>query len=955
MRNDKSGVVRMSALSSRLALVFAAMAVPGLPGAHAADQAANWAAACEQPEQGWQCARPYAEGLAAFRAGPHGDESGGRWGFVDRDGNVAIPPRFFATGPFRHGLAAAATGPAQWGYVDTTGAWVIKPVLRRATPFNAAGTAIVQNGEGHLQIIGRDGRLVRALPREAWLADEGYGGGELASLRVPSAPALWRVAQRKRVRLPAGAAAVEGIGRDWLLVRPERRGAQPTWGYARADGGWEVAPGVLVSERAPLREGETVAVYRDGGWRFVGLDGKPLDEAVHASVERIASGAWLVRDQVGVWQVMDAARAPVARLGARVQRHGEGSWRVLQGEAEAWLVGPRAKVRKLADGAVTVRADADLLWVFGAADADADARPGPLLALIDAASGRDRLDDAGRAALAPYRVEVLPVASRAGAAESAGGAARAPGIVALLHPATPAPAAAENPGASTSPPSAAMAPSAPSALLSGDGRVLTGPQWRRVQPAGAPGLARVVLENGLTGVVDGAGQWRLPPEFQQIDAFDEGLALARLPRENGALRALVVSSAGERFEVPTRVLEQAVRLAQGHIVYAEQGEGGVRTGLWDVRAQRIHMEPRALEVEDFADGYALARDAAGWGVIDTSGAWRIAPATIGESRPRRLGGALFVGVVNADGDTWYRLFNAASGTALQELLNREPTPVGEGLWLLTLRVGGVLIVDAQGHVLLRERRVPQSVRRDGDWVVLAFEDRYGAVDGQGEWRIQPDYAAALRFVDPLGYASVYSDGRHALLDRDGRELLTQFPGAQPIPGMMRLAWSRAYAKETLLLAPDGSRVAALPEPNALDIGAGANGWVPYREDGRLGFLDADGRQVMGAHFDQLGPWRDDRAYARRRDVSGPLLGYIDATGRYAIKPRFTWAQSFAQERAWVIERGVLSLIDRDGRVLLRSLDRCGERVLVDANGAPRWPTELPVCEAGAPTTRKTGQ
>src|SRR5690606_18674076 len=157
-----------------------------------------------------------------------------------------------------------------------------------------------------------------------------------------------------------------------------------------------------------------------------------------------------------------------------------------------------------------------------------------------------------------------PAPRGADVAAAAGDAGQAPGIVAVLRPLAPTNAtgasgadAAASPASSASSAPAA-APTAPPALLSSEGRVPSGAQWRQVEPAGAPGLARVTLEDGLTGVVDGAGQWRLPPEFQQIDAFDEQLALARLPRENGASRAIVVSSAGGRFDVPTRVLEQAV-------------------------------------------------------------------------------------------------------------------------------------------------------------------------------------------------------------------------------------------------------------------------------------------------------------------------------------------------------------------------------------------------------------
>lgn len=72
---------------------------------------------------------PYTEGLAAV-------EIDGRWGYVDRTGSFVIPPRFLRAYWFSEGLAAAAIEvpgsgqePAQtkWGYIDKTGQFIIVP------------------------------------------------------------------------------------------------------------------------------------------------------------------------------------------------------------------------------------------------------------------------------------------------------------------------------------------------------------------------------------------------------------------------------------------------------------------------------------------------------------------------------------------------------------------------------------------------------------------------------------------------------------------------------------------------------------------------------------------------------------------------------------------------------------------------------------------------------------
>ena len=81
------------------------------------------------------------EGLALYAPRKEGP-----WGYVDADGNVAIPP--FASRPEHHedlanmrfseGLAAARQPLAEggrWGYIDREGTWVLGPVFERAEPF----------------------------------------------------------------------------------------------------------------------------------------------------------------------------------------------------------------------------------------------------------------------------------------------------------------------------------------------------------------------------------------------------------------------------------------------------------------------------------------------------------------------------------------------------------------------------------------------------------------------------------------------------------------------------------------------------------------------------------------------------------------------------------------------------------------------------------------------------
>jgi hypothetical protein len=117
----------------------------------------------------------FSEGLAPFRTGAyevHDDYidgawhgfyyKGGKWGYLARDGKVAIPAQFDAVKAFAEGLAAVAVGTQfrtpnpkggmdvgtslKYGYIDRSGKMVIEAKFDNACAF-CAGIARVEIGD----------------------------------------------------------------------------------------------------------------------------------------------------------------------------------------------------------------------------------------------------------------------------------------------------------------------------------------------------------------------------------------------------------------------------------------------------------------------------------------------------------------------------------------------------------------------------------------------------------------------------------------------------------------------------------------------------------------------------------------------------------------------------------------------------------------------------------------
>ncbi|MCC8019839.1 MAG: WG repeat-containing protein [Rikenellaceae bacterium] len=76
---------------------------------------------------GYQDIKPFSEGLAAIRID-------GLWGYIDRDGAMAVEPRFDAAGSMHCGFAVVSSG-GRWGYVGRDGKMLTDFIFDRAFGF----------------------------------------------------------------------------------------------------------------------------------------------------------------------------------------------------------------------------------------------------------------------------------------------------------------------------------------------------------------------------------------------------------------------------------------------------------------------------------------------------------------------------------------------------------------------------------------------------------------------------------------------------------------------------------------------------------------------------------------------------------------------------------------------------------------------------------------------------
>ena len=119
-------------------------------------------------------------------------------------------------------------------------------------------------------------------------------------------------------------------------------------------------PETLRSEEAPLRDGNVIAVRRDGRWQFVDPQGRPLSKQRYGDrVALLAPGAWLVKREHNAPAILlDADLRPMRsfRQDYAWPEKREG-WTVLRDDEAILLVDPvgRLSILSLPQGRVDIQ------------------------------------------------------------------------------------------------------------------------------------------------------------------------------------------------------------------------------------------------------------------------------------------------------------------------------------------------------------------------------------------------------------------------------------------------------------------------------------------------------------------------------------------------------------------------------------------------------------------------
>jgi len=844
---------------------------------------------------------------------------------------IPTPPRLFNTATGKpatlpDGVMALAepTGdylPAQsrdsryggwWGLLDQSGAWAISPqVLRSLAPPLRDGDVLAVNRERAWEFVDARGEP---------LSEQRYERVELL------APGVWlaRHAEGGSVLLDSKLETLHAFKSDYLGV--QRRDG---WGFAAEPGMTLLIDPAGSVQLLALRNGD-VKIHQGRAWVYgvpvslAGATGAGMDAArddMSAEDEAAAAAAGAAVQAASQAETAAAIQDPPVAADAA-----DAAQEATYADAAR---PPATPSEATADAAMDAAMDA----ASDTATAAADAVQSSVNAVADDETlhqiynpdGLGILDETTVAKLRGYDISEFHYARKS--------AADAAAPLALLRPSEY---------------------DQPLGILTAAGDIVTNPDWANIDTYDVtlPIVARSKADRaGAVGAIGADGTWAIEPQYSEMRPFKGPYTWART---KDMLRgdALLIDTRGQTVAVPANVLEDTSRLDGELLQYRAVNENRQRRmGLWNVRKGAPVLKPAFDEVQEFEDDWAKVRDKNRWGVVNREGQWVVPARYNGAYDLEYLGNGMMLAEAPEDTrkrggytERAYRVINLRTGKASEPVVGK-PQKLKDGRFLGELADASAVLFDAQGGAIRVSDGRPEDKQQYGDWLYIKFDEREGAIDARGNMKVPARYGEFNPFfTQPEGLARANSGAGYRVIDQTGKTMLEKWGDGMPLASMQRVVFNDDEGSSSILVDLQGREIARLPGRHAVDYDKASEGVVPYSDgDNKYGFIDANGKRVVGAHFNQLGPLKDGLARARRLERTGKLFGYVDLTGRYAIAPAFTWADNFHEGRALVRRNRLIEYIDTKGNTTALFGVLCDTMVIVDAKDQQSWPPQKLTC------------
>ncbi len=859
------------------------------------------------------------------------------WGFLDKNGRVAIEPIFEEVGDFRHGLAAVRWQ-GKWGYIDRNGRMAVRPRYDAAQDFVEVGLAAVT----------LDGKPI-LIDRQGNPAGEPFDEVVRAVRLFDGVPARATVQYKEEYRSTSGERRFGGNG--VVITRPLgdkglyiATNGQAKYGVVDKDWNWVVDP--VFDDISLQDDGNLASGYGPDGSVLVTADGKLIGaDQQYESILPVGKAFYSAQlPQRGGFAVMDRTGTIVATLtteeGQTSQRHadtilyrsGENLMALVPGHAAPVTLGAGLSAGDELEGYILFvdesRRAAGLLtpsgaWLHGGTAPAwlADVRrlqtregnlwlsdaQGALLNVVDK-DGKPLLKPETVEAFQNQQLQPLPAGVSGGPL----------GLLGQSH---------------------CNCDDTQVGLLLADGSMVTDPSWSAVTPLddtdyeNAAALTADQLryaaetDDGMV-LLDARGKRIDLPAQQHIGMFRHGYAQVY---GDGVVR--MIDRAGKTFELPENF--DTLVVAPGVARFVQTAADGAPWGLYDFAAGKLLAAPTFRSIGEFQNGQAIASLGAGRvGVIDLQGKWVVPASHHGVERVNdTLWRVTQPGKQEDEYDRPAAVFNTRGQALTAFMRGLQVGDFGDG----SVSAGNSerrWIISPDGSDALDMKDA--DYLRLGDWMEIRRADREGYLNGKGAWQIAPAARTGTLFQGTPARALTSNAKGTQVMDANGKILATLPRGEWTWPPRSDLL-IRYYSADRGTMT-DYTDLSGKTRLTVEGFGSGFSEGraVTHLSGGGMRWVDAKG-VLTGPAFEALGTLREGLAPA----ASDRRYGYVDGTGTFAIPAEYRALSGFENQRAVVSTEDDSRIIDNAGRLVAQVRMQCGIRTLYGAAGQRLWPLRMP--------------
>lgn len=834
-----------------------------------------------------KCIHPFSDGMAAVLLPPPQQaaqqttqqadisHTGGKpletsrspynWGFLDTHGKLVIKPLFDQAHDFSDGFAAVARN-GQWGYIDKQGKWVIPAQFDVADDFSQIGLASVRREDGRFALIDTHGKVVRMLDasvRDAYLT---AGSPGLLQLRYNDE---WLSSHGKTVVMPAGLRVRMPLDTAGLFVAANKSGK---YGVVNVSGKWLIKPQFRYVS-APLVEGGLLRARGERGQPDALIDqsGKVVTGKKVQKAESLGKYFWVLTlgDETRhlantkgkvIGELNGLSRLGVRKVGRFAVWKSNDQWYVAMAGGSKAQAAPKGAEPELRD-------HGGALWWTD--------RRGHLVAVL--------MQNGQWVKAQPWFASVTNGFTQNGYQffknrSNALVNALTPDGKTLLKPDVATelqrhsinfmdtlPSTGTQPVALATISDCACNERTGAGLLLSDGTIVRNPKWYGVKsldssahyvatPKQAAGQRFIVQTDTGDGMIDAAGHMLIAPTQRFIGPYSYGISLVY-----GGGKSYVANRQGKLVDAPDYFLIQAA--GPDLLRFHQTAAAGKPWGLYDVKTGKELVPAVLKNVGLFKHGYAMARNAQGKaGVLNSQGKW-VVPPRFGSLKP--LTPTLWL----------------ASDASPSNLPNDDDNDDDKAVPRSVVSLNGKTVVPPTKGLHAR-------VLDNG--FVLAYQQGNGGQTARSQWLIS-DKGKQIAGGPGLRIEKTKT-GWWDIKRADAQEYVNSKGQQVPPPSTAKVAHNKANDK-------------------------------------------ANDKAKSAPRYDELGLFVDGLAFAGTEGV----YGYVNRDNRFVIAPAFQAASEFDHGAAVASTRDSSMVIDQSGRPLARVVMHCGQRVLFDAHNKIVWP------------------